>query len=717
MRTGHPLARLLVLCVVAGLTVAGIALPFVGGVGLFARTATDSFTRLPADLRMPPPPQSSVVLAADGTVLARFFSQDRVVVPLRRVSAPMRRAIVAVEDSRFFEHGAIDFRGTLRAAATDVGQGGVVQGGSTLTQQYVKNVLLYADGDRSATNDSIARKLREARYAITVEQKLTKRQILARYLNLVYFGEGAYGVQAAARRYFGIDAARLTVAQSALLAGLVQSPSAYDPLRDRHAARARRDVVLARMAEVHVLPAASAQRLARHGLGLRLRAPRMGCETSASPFFCDYVHQTLLHDHHFGPTRVARENALMTGGLTIHTTLDPRVQSAAQHAVDSVVPPRSRVASAVAAVRPGTGEVLAIAVDRGYGSSRRHHETRINLALGGDSGFQAGSTFKLFTLTAALAQHVPLSQTFYSPPRVHLSGFTGCGGTPLGSWSPKNAEVGEGGHFGLVRATWESVNTYFAQLERKTGVCRPWRLAKSMGVTELSTGDPPAQVPAFTLGADDTSPLQVAGAYATLAARGRFCRPQPVVAITRPSGRFVERHHPDCHRVLSRSVADRATSILRGVIDGPDPSRTGASASIGRPAAGKTGTTDSFSAAWFSGFTPQLAASVWVGDPRGGASHPLTGIRVGGRFYSQVYGADLPAAVWRATMLRALAGIPARNFRGVAAVVARDVTAMPRRPARHRRLPGGHRIPPGGHRIPPGHRKHGHGHFPRPTGH
>jgi membrane peptidoglycan carboxypeptidase len=329
----------------------------------------------------------------------------------------------------------------------------------------------------------------------------------------------------------------------------------------------------------------------------------------------------------------------------------------------------------VAVVQPGTGAVRALAVDRGYGSHAGRNQTRVNLALGGSSGFQAGSTFKMFTLAAAIERGVPLSLTFDSPPQVHLDGFTGCGGTPLGSWSPKNAEDGEGGRFGLVRATWMSVNTYFAQLERKIGVCAPWRLAKNMGITEIATGGPPAQVPAFTLGSDDTSPLQVAAAYAALAARGNYCRPQGVSAIVGPAGREIRQMRPDCKRVMSEHTADVTTSILRGVIDGPDPARTGASAAIGRPAAGKTGTTDSFAAAWFTGYTPQLAASVWVGDPRGGTSHPLTNVRVGGSFYPHVYGADLPAAVWRATMTGALRGRPALQFQGAAASIAKDQTA------------------------------------------
>ena len=707
MRTTSPIARLFGLCVAGGLVLAGIALPVVGGAGLFARSTTQAFLRLPDRLPAASLAQRSRILAADGTVLGTFYAQNRTEVPLSRVAPIMQRAIVAIEDARFFQHGAIDVKGTVRAALTDLGGGGTLQGGSTLTQQYVKNVLLYG-GDRGATADSVGRKVREARLAIGVERRLSKRQILSRYLNIVYFGEGAYGVEAAARRYFGIPAAKLDLAQSALLAGLVQSPTDDDPLHHRAAARARRDVVLQRMVQVGAASPAAAAQATASPLGLHLTHTEFGCGPSLAPFFCDAVHRSLLADPALGRSRGARERRLLTGGLTVRTTLDLHAQHAAQQAVDRVVPPRSRVATAVVAVQPGTGAVRAMAVDRAYGS--RPPATRVNLALGGQSGFQAGSTFKVFTLAAALAHHVSLGQTFNAPPHVHLTGFRGCGGVPLGSWSPKNAEAGEGGRFGLVRATWESVNTYFAQLEHKIGVCAPWRLARRMGITEISTGGPPAQVPAFTLGADDTSPLQVADAYATFAARGVFCPPHPIVSITDATGHTVEQPRRGCHRVLPQRIADRVTSILRGVIDGPDPNRTGASASIGRPAAGKTGTTDSFAAAWFSGYTPQLAASAWVGDPRGGISHPLTGVRVAGHYYSHVYGADLPAAVWRMTMRGALAGQPVRRFSGLAATIARDqMTAPPApspRPSFVIRPPGPPARPPGPPQHGPGGHKH-----------
>jgi membrane peptidoglycan carboxypeptidase len=697
------LVRLLVYCSVAGLVLAGVLLPLVGGAGLFARGATVTFNNLPADLKAPPPPERSRVLAADGSTIAEFFTQDRVNVPLAKVAPVMQKAIIAIEDIRFFSHGAVDLQGTVRAALTNLGKGQTAQGGSTLTQQYVKNVLVAA-GDKNATKDSLARKVREARYAIALERRLSKTQILERYLNIVYFGEGAYGVESAAHRYFGVSASQLTLPQAALLAGLVQSPSDYDPLRNPAAAKQRRAEVLARMLTAGFISDADRKAASAAPVAASLHAPTFGCETSYAPFFCDWVHHLVLADPHFGADVGEREQALMTGGLTVRTTLRPKVQRAAQKAVDRVVPAGNRVATAVVVVQPGTGAVLGMAVDRRYGSHRG--QTRVNLATGGQSGFQAGSTFKLFTLAAAIDKGIPLSTTFHAPPHVTIPAgdMHDCAGDGLSEWKVSNAEDGEGGTFGMVRATWESVNTYFAQLERKVGVCAAWRLADKMGITELSTGKPAAQVPSFTLGADDTSPLQVAGAYAAVAARGVFCAPYGIASVTDAAGKSVTAHKDGCHRVMSTSTADTVTSVLRGVIDGPDHSRTGASASIGRPAAGKTGTTESFGAAWFSGFTPQMAASVWVGDPRG-IAHPLVDVTVNGRFYSHVYGADLPAAVWSSTMSGALHGVPAENFAGAGARVAADVMSSPSGGGKHKPAATAP-APPAAHQRPP--KRHGH---------
>jgi membrane peptidoglycan carboxypeptidase len=679
IRVVGAIGKLLVGTVAAGLVLAGFCLPWVGSVAVGAKAAVDRFRSLPHDLAVPPVPQRSRILAADGSVLASFYSQNRRSVALSEVAPIMQKALIDTEDVRFFDHGAIDVKAALRAAVVDVRGGSTAQGGSTITQQYVKNVLVQS-GDATATADTFSRKLQEARYAIAVEKRFSKREILERYLNLVYFGEGAYGIQAGAHRYFGVDAAQLTLPQAALLAGLVQSPTAYDPVAHPRAAQARRALVLRRMAAAGDISLRRAADLAKVSIKLKVTKRPNECAGSIAPFYCDWVRSELLADPRLGESRAARDRKLLTGGITVQTALDLKVQHAAQHAVSKVLPRKNRAAAAIAVVQPGTGKILAMASNRGYGSNAKQHQTRLNLVAGGSTGFQAGSTFKMFTLAAAIERHVPLSFTDQAPPSLDIkSGFTACDGAPLQEWKVHNAGAGEAGRYSLVGATWESVNTFYARLEKRIGVCRPWQLARDMGIRDVATGRPIPQVPSFTLGVGETSPLQVAAAYATLAARGVYCQPQAMLAVLTRDGRPVTQRHPHCERVLRRRTADVVTSVLRGVIDGPDPARTGAGASIGRPAAGKTGTTDSEAAAWFSGYTPQLAASVWVGDPRGAAAHPLLHLNVNGRYYDRVYGGDLPADVWRTAMRAALAGVPRKNFPGAGARVAADAP----KPLRH----------------------------------
>jgi membrane peptidoglycan carboxypeptidase len=704
----HPLVRLAAVTGSAGVVLAVVLFPILGAAGLAAKTFSNSFERMPAYLATPTPSQVTRVLASDGSVIATFYTQDRVPVPLSKIAPVAQQAIVAIEDARFWEHGALDLHGILRAAIADLMAGHTSQGASTLTQQYVKNVLLeqaQTPGSYSAAQaDTLSRKLREARYAVAIERRLTKQQILERYLNLVYFGDGAYGIQSAAWRYFSVPAATLNLDQAAMLAGMVQDPSGYDPLVNPQAALARRNTVLQRMASLHVISPGLAARAEAEPLGLRPGRVIDGCEGTVAPFFCAYVRDQLLADPALGRTPSQRLARLREGGLTVRTSLDPKVQRAAQLAVDTVVPPTSQIATAVDVVQPGTGQIEAMAVDRGYGSDAQEHQTQVNLATGGGLGYPAGSTFKLFTLTAAVEQHLPLSLTLYAPPHLVMNGFPACGtGAPFPPYSVSNAEAAEGGTFSMVRATWESVNTYYVQLERKVGLCAPWNLATAMGVRQ-GDGQPLADVPSFTLGSNSVSPLSMADAYATIAAHGRYCPVTAVVSITGPKGRPVGVDTGACRQVVPAQLADTVTSVLRGVIDGPDPYRTGVGAAIGRPAAGKTGTTDGFSAAWFDGYTPQLAAAVWVGNPAGGFAHPLVNVTVGGRFYAHVYGADLPAQVWQQTMAGALAGVPVVPFSGAAATIAPDQPFVAPPPSESSQAP-----PASGPAPPAGPARHHHG--------
>jgi membrane peptidoglycan carboxypeptidase len=658
-RRRYRLARFVFSSGLGGLLLATLLLPFVVGAAWVTKTATDVFESLPVELHTPPAPERSRVVAADGSTLATFYAQNRIEVPLKNVAPVLRDAIVAIEDARFYQHGPIDPKSIVRALVENLKQGGVAQGASTLTQQYVKNVLVIQAGNddekvREATEPTIRRKLQEMRYAVSVEKKLSKNQILERYLNIAYFGAGAYGIEAAARRYFSKPAAKLDLHEAALLAGLVKEPGAYDPLRDEAAAKNRRDVVLDRMAETGFLSAPDAERAKASKLGLKPTDPRNGCDESPYPFFCDYVVSLVRNDKAFGTTRMQRMRRLHEGGLTIRTTLDPKVQRAAQRAVDGNIEKTNDVATAIAIVEPGTGEVKAIALNRDYGKGRGR--TQVNYALdkahGGSSGFQAGSAFKPFVLAAALKQGIQPSLELEANRRVTVSGFRNCAtGAVFPPYTVSNYDNNDYGRIDMRQATWRSVNAYYVQLERRTGLCEPVRLAEAMGLRRAD-GESLQRYPSFVLGAEEVAPLGMAEAFATFAAGGEHCRAHGIVSVTDRTGKKMDLPGRSCTRVLDRKTASDVTSILRGVIDGDDPQRTGARMSLGRPAAGKTGTTSGNVAVWFVGYTDELAAAVWSGYPDG--SRPLTNVTVRGQFYDRLFGSRLPGPIWRDAMRAAL---------------------------------------------------------------
>jgi membrane peptidoglycan carboxypeptidase len=654
---------------IAGVLTALLALPYVLMGGLSVRAANHGLQALPPDLVTSALPQASVILAADGSKLATFYYENRVEVPLAQVAPIMRKAIVAIEDSRFYEHGALDVKGTIRAVIANLRAGSVIQGGSTLSQQYVKNALAeMADTPaerRNALEATPGRKLRELRYAVGLEKKFTKDQILERYLNIAYFGDGAYGVEAAARHYFGTHASRLDLAQSAMLAGIVRSPATYNPHLHPKRGRERRDTVLARMLQLKVITPAAAAAARARPVALKITRTPNGCVTSSAPFFCDYVQRDILGNPVFGKTLRQRRALLQRGGLEIHTTLDPRMQKAAQKAVNRYVPPKnsSGKAAAEVLVRPGTGEITAMAIDRKLGDSSKRGMMWVNLAADSDHGsslgMQAGSTFKVFTLAEALRQDMAFGDKLFAPKEFVPTGFHDCAGHRVGDTTALgNAGDGEGGkEFTLVTGTWHSVNTFFLELERKVGLCETYKMATRLGMRK-ATGGKLEQYPSFTLGFNTVSPVRLAAAYAAFGARGRYCSPIAITSIGSPRGPIgVPSAH--CHQAIDSDIADAVNHVLSGVLT----KGTAKGNEIGRPAAGKTGTVDNFSSAWFAGYTPDMASAVWVGDPRGGYKHPLRDVCLGdGGCFAQVYGADIPAPIWRDTMTAALSGVPEHAF-------------------------------------------------------
>ncbi|WP_432476238.1 penicillin-binding protein [Nocardioides sp. GXQ0305] len=646
--------------VVMGVLVAGLAIPFAGVVGVGARDVARSMDNLPAELTVEPLAQKTRIVDGKGNLIASLYDENRVNVPLSQISRTMVESIVSIEDYRFYEHGALDLRGTLRALVTNQAQGGVVQGGSSITQQMVKLTLVSQAETKAerlaATDDTFARKVRELRYAIAFEEKYSKDWILERYLNIAYFGDGAFGIQSAARHYFDKNAKDLNLRESALLAGLVKNPTGLDPTNSPDAARERRNVVLDRLAQLGVISEKKATATKKQKLGLDVQPSDNGCVNSRAPFFCDYVINTLMQDPSLGETKDERRQLLRSGGLTIRTTIDLRFQDAADRAVQAYTDPTDQAIGGVAMVEPGTGNVKAIAQSRPMGSNKELGQTYLNYVVpqevGDAAGFQAGSTFKLFVLAQALMDGVQPDTSLTVPARESIPerNFQNCDGPYGGAynttiWDPANFDF-SGGTYNLYTGTQNSVNTFFANLEQLTGLCKPYELAKNMGV-DLTDPDN-ERVPSFTLGVVDVSPLEMAEAYATFAARGQHCDSRPVTAIEDANGNLLKEYDSQCTQVLTTAVADTVNDILKGVLE---PGGFGQNITITQQDAGKTGTTQSARAVWFNGYTPNLStATMLAGANSLGQPIGLEGLTVGGRYISSASGSGLAGPIWGQVM-------------------------------------------------------------------
>jgi membrane peptidoglycan carboxypeptidase len=665
---------------IGGVLAAALAAPVVTGAGLSAKGVAATFADLPPAPREEPLSQVTRLLDRNGRPFAQFYAANRMSVRLPEVAPVMRRAIVAVEDARFYEHGGLDVKGTVRALLTNTQAGGIRQGGSSLTQQLVKNILVESartDAERDrARAPSLGRKITELRYALALEEKYRKDQILEKYLNIAYFGAGAHGVEAAARRFFSTTAARLTLTQAATLAGAVRVPYATDPslgAAQQTRLRQRRDLVLDRMAGLALITPQEAAAAKRAPLGLRLRPEPGGCEQSAYPFYCLYVQRELQTNPAFGNTAAERQARMSRGGLVIRTSLDPRAQRAAERAIRGRVRADDTEVAAEAMVEPRTGRIMAMAASKRFGRNpgnrRNGPKTTYNLAAdmahGGGMGFQAGSTFKVFTLATALRQGWRFGDGFQTPGRLTpRQGYRDCRGKRVnapGVTISNAAGEGSGGPHSLATGTWNSVNVFYMMLERKVGLCNVVKTARALGVTRAD-GTPLREVPTFTLGVNEMDPVTVAAGFAAFAARGRYCRPLAIVEITGGDGART-RVPPACEQAIERPVADAVNWVLGGVFS----QGTMRGQSIGRAAAGKTGTNNGYTSAWFAGYTPDLAAAVSVGDIRGAYRFPLRGVRIGSDYYGSVQGASLPGPIWVDSMRAALrrtrpSGFPGPNM-------------------------------------------------------
>ena len=568
--------------------------------------------------------KSTVIRARDGTVIATIAPDvENRPVRLDQMSPWLQKAIVAIEDRRFYEHEGIDYRGTLRALVANTGKGDVVQGGSTITQQLAR--ALYLDSERS-----YSRKLTEGCLAVELDREWSKERILAGYLNRVPFGNRAYGAEAAARTYFSKPAAKLTLAEAALLAGLPQSPSRLDPFSNPDGARARRADVLGAMVDTGAITPAQAQEVSRSRLGL---APSPAYGRQRDPYLASFVGEKLTERY--------GEEVLRQGGLVVHTTLDARMQRLARQAVLRTLTRRGDPAAALVAIDPNNGAVRALA------SVVPGRRTAFNLAVDGKR--QPGSTFKTFVLAEAIRRGInPWSTKYLSAP------FEG----PESQGKPWNVETYDKTYLGrptVAGATLASDNTVYARLTLDLGPGRVAALARTLGIDA-----PLPQVPSVGLGAGAVSPLDMATAYATLAAGGRRSEPLVVTKVRLADGSVDEDWgKPKRKQVLPARDAYEVTRVLERNIE----AGTGTGAAIGRPAAGKTGTTENHGDAWFAGYTPQLATVVWVGYP--GRTAPMTSVHG-----IRVTGGTFPATIWQRFMEPALEPLPAADWSVPAATIA-----------------------------------------------
>ena len=554
---------------------------------------------------------------------------NRQPLPLSKISPWLPQATVAIEDARFWQHGALDYQGIVRAFYQDVTKGHIVQGGSTITQELVRNLYI---GNPQRT---LSRKLKEACLAEKVFENHTRKWILAEYLNEVFYGRHAYGAQAASRTYFSKSASELTLVQAALLAGLPQAPTTDDPITNPHAALARRNEVLRAMWRNGYLTAAKLRSAMHKGLQLR---PGHLYQQLHQPNFFGWATQQLAEK--FGRRTVE------LGGLNVRTTLNMRLQGLAQNAVSSVLQRATDPAAAIVSIDPSTGAVKAM-VDYLPSGARM----QFNFATQGHRS--TGSSFKPITLATALSEGASLYSTFYGPSQLYITDPQCATGPTGGAWDVHNFADEAGGTMNLLDATAHSVNTIFAQLIAKAGVRNVMAMAHRLGVTEENNGPYFKQACAITLGSVGFTPLELTDVYATFANGGVHHAPQAFEVVRGANGKVLERLTTKGQRALGLNVAAQLTYALQGVVQ----HGTGTAAALGaRPVAGKTGTAENFQDAWFCGYVPQLATCVWVGYPKGEISlYNVEGV-------GAVAGGTLPAEIWHDYMSQAVANLPVKDF-------------------------------------------------------
>ncbi|GAA5518346.1 biosynthetic peptidoglycan transglycosylase [Demequina sediminis] len=691
------LALFVVLSIMGGFLVAGLALPAVTVAGSAAEGSAELFEELPQELSAVRLPQQSNIYDRTGeNLLATFYSQNRVVVPLERISPWLQKAVVSIEDKRFWEHHGVDGEGLMRAAYINLTSPNS-PGASTLTQQLVKNTLLQQaianedeEAEESATEVSLSRKIREWRLALALEENLDheygiecdpedlavdcgKEQVIEQYLNIAQFGSNTYGAEAAAQLYFSKSAADLTAIEAATIAGITQNPSRWDPIRYPENAKNRRDTVLFTMYEQEYITEAEFDEFTSIPVEdtLRVSSPKFSCVAAAdAPFFCDYVTKIIRDDAVFNQegAELTGADLLYRGGLDVITTLDLSKQRAANAALRDALPANdpSGWAMAMVSLDPETGQILAMSQSKTFDpSAEEEGSTAINYSVdrewGGSRGFSPGSTFKPVILAEwlksghALMQNVDGREQEYQPESWEASCLDGL--ATGDTWKPGNVEGARAYQQSVLQATANSVNTAYVNMTNQLDLCAIRDTAGALGF-ERADGKDFEITPTMSLGTQNASPLSMAQVAQVFANEGVRCDPLAILAVTDADGNELEVPQQNCERVIEKEVADGVAYAMQEVMK--NGSGRDVNIADGRPSAGKTGTAQLNAHTWFMGFTPNLVATVWLGNPN--VDEPGRNIRLNGVFHDVLYGSTIAAPTWKAYMDKALEGMPVENF-------------------------------------------------------
>ena len=710
-RAGRGLAAMLGFLLVSGICgvlVASFLVPAAALAGTTVSRSIDYFNSLPTELAVQPPAQTTRMVTADGTPIATFYAENRVRVPLAKMSPFIKNAVIAIEDTRFYEHSGVDTQGVLRALTSNLTRG-ERQGASTLTQQYVTNIVneaLISTGREEQVilsgQKNMGDKLREMRLAMALEKKFTKDQILEGYLNIVFFNRSAYGIEAASQYFFSVPASKLTLPQAALLAGLVNSPSFYDPVVNPKNSIQRRNQVLDAMLSERMISRKQHTAAKAAGIGLKVKPSKQGCAAaSVAPYFCDYVTRLILNDPAYGPDTEAREQKLYRGGLTITTTLDTRLQAAAQSQVNATAGPNpGKWGAALVSVQPGTGKILSMAQNTVYLPKGGTFDTQLNFnvdakdpngnELNGAGGFQPGSTMKPLTFAQWLNEGKTITQTVDASKREYPLGFrwrSSCGKV-AGAYSTKqnragleaaedlqNADAGYYRKMPVNYGLYNSINTATFASAAQLDFCGIQKMVNAVGIHNGLDGTPVNMHQLGNLlGGTGVAPLTMANAFATFAADGRYCSPVAILRIADRAGKPLPVQSPGCRDAVDRDVARGVNAVLQDVLKVGSGIHINPKVSRGLPVAAKTGTNNNNGASWVVGYTTGLSTASFFGDALEGQQRPGRNLTINGKFYSRVDGYMIAGPQWANYTNKVARLYPAESF-------AKPPASMVKKPA------------------------------------